>query len=325
MISIIIPVYNAESYLDKCIESVITQTYTDWECILINDGSKDNSASICDSWVKKDSRISVIHQPNKGVSAARNRGIKESKGEFIVFIDSDDWVEPNYLSDMLNAILKYNSDLVITGQIHHKPKRNITIFKPQEILFFELTKNSTSDFIKNIGFFYGPYSKIFKANIIKNNNIRFPIDLSLGEDLSFNFQYLEYTKSILCLPVANYNYRILNSGSLTSIYRDNTFEIHYHLFKIRKIFFQRKNMWNNISKKYLYNQLWGIIYDALFNKKDITLTYIQSVLNITEITEIKNWEKEFVSSRWIKYLIKYKQSIPLYLILKFKNKQKIWK
>lgn len=317
MISIIIPVYNAESYLDKCIESVITQTYTDWECILINDGSKDNSASICDSWVKKDSRISVIHQPNKGVSAARNRGIKESKGEFIVFIDSDDWVEPNYLSDMLNAILKYNSDLVITGQIHHKPKRNITIFKPQEILFFELTKNSTSDFIKNIGFFYGPYSKIFKADIIKKNNIKFPIDFSLGEDLLFNFQYLENIKYILCLPVANYNYRILNSGSLTSIYRDNTFDIQYYQWKVQQEFLISRDMWNEISQKHFYKKLWGIVYNGLFNKINPSYTYINKIVNIKETTELRKWNEEFSCPLWIKKLILNKHRILLFLILNY--------
>ena len=102
MISVIVPVYNAAPYLDQCIESIVKQTYTDWECILINDGSTDKSGEICDKWGKFDSRFRIIHQINQGVSATRNRGIKESKGEYIVFIDSDDWVSPNYLKDMIN-------------------------------------------------------------------------------------------------------------------------------------------------------------------------------------------------------------------------------
>ena len=111
MISIIIPVYNVSQYLNECIQSVVNQSYKDFECILIDDGSSDGSEIICDQWEQKDSRIKVIHQPNQGVSKARNRGIAEVQGEYITFIDSDDWIDSNYLNALLQPIEKYNVDL----------------------------------------------------------------------------------------------------------------------------------------------------------------------------------------------------------------------
>lgn len=320
MISIIIPVYNVEKYLNQCIESIISQTYTEWECILVNDGSKDNSGKICDSWAKKESRIYVIHQINQGVSAARNKGIKESKGEYIVFIDSDDWVEPNYLSDMLRGMFKNNNpDLVVTGNNHHiTPERTIS-YKPNKELYSTLSNDITSDFIKNIGLFYGPTSLLYKASIIKDYKIRFPEDYSLGEDLLFNFQYLSKVKYVLFIPIANYNYRIQEFGSLSSIYRDNTFYIHYQQWKIQKEFLKNKDMWNEISQEHFYTELWGIIYNGLFNKLNPSYTYIKSILNIDELKGLKKWENKFQCSKWIKKLILYKQSILLYFFLNAKK------
>ncbi len=319
MISIIIPVYNAEPYLDQCIESVTSQIYKDWECILINDGSKDSSGSICDKWSQRDQRIRVVHQLNKGVSVARNRGIKESKGEFIVFIDSDDWVEPNYLSDLIDNMIE-NIDIIISGNNQYKQNKKIITYKPTNKNIIEFSSNSTAAFIKNIELLYGPYSKLYRTKTIKKNNILFPEDYSLGEDLLFNFQYLNYTQKIGYIPKANYNYRILNAGSLTSIYRDNTFDIHYHLYLARKSFFINKKIWNSISKRYLFNQLWGIIYDALFYKKNITYKNIKSILEIEDIKELRLWSKDFNCSKWIKFLILHKQCILLYLFFKFNKK-----
>lgn len=110
-ISVIVPVYNTEKYLDRCIRSIINQTFSDFELILVDDGSKDNSGFICDEWEKKDSRIKVIHQKNAGAGAARNAGLRVAKGEYIGFVDSDDWIEPQMYEVMYNAIEKYSADV----------------------------------------------------------------------------------------------------------------------------------------------------------------------------------------------------------------------
>lgn len=316
MISIIIPVYNVAPYLDQCLESVIIQTYKDWECILIDDGSKDNSGEICDKWGKIDSRFRIIHQINQGVSAARNRGIKESRGEYIVFIDSDDWVSPNYLFDMLNAIDK-NNDLVVSGNNHYYPNGEIETFKPTNKQNIELSAKNTSFFIKNIGLLYGPTSLLYKSTIIKNFTILFPTEYSLGEDLLFNFQYLEKVKHIQYIPFANYNYRIINSGSLTSIYRDNTFDIHSHQWKVQKDFLINKGMWNEYSQFFFSLKLWGIIYNGIFSSQKNELQHIKRILNIKEGEILKSTYYSFKCSQWIKLLIINKHYILLFLIIKF--------
>ena len=111
LVSIIVPVYNAERYLHRCIDSVLAQTYTNFELLLINDGSKDNSGEICDKYAVKDSRIRVFHKENGGVSSARNMGIDEAKGEWLSFIDSDDWIEPTMYEKMLQELIGNNADI----------------------------------------------------------------------------------------------------------------------------------------------------------------------------------------------------------------------
>ena len=113
LISVIVPVYNVEKYLDKCINSLINQSYNNLEIILIDDGSTDNCGEICDKYALKDNRIKVIHKKNEGLSAARNLGISISKGDYIIFIDSDDWVDKEILLKLLNLIKKYNSDIAV--------------------------------------------------------------------------------------------------------------------------------------------------------------------------------------------------------------------
>ena len=116
MVSIIIPIYNSEDFLDSCIESIINQNYKDFELILIDDGSKDNSWNICQQWVGKDCRINIYRQDNKGASSARNLGLDVAKGEWILYVDSDDKVLPNYVSNLINAVEKdSNNVLAISG------------------------------------------------------------------------------------------------------------------------------------------------------------------------------------------------------------------
>lgn len=198
MISIIVPVYNGEKKLHKCINSIIAQTFKDWELILVNDGSKDNSGEICDSFSQKDSRIKVIHQKNGGVSKARNSGINVAKGEFIVFADADDWVEPNYLKALIS---ESQYDLVITAY-YYRPKRHIAFnydlsFKGKEIRNFLVYK-----YLSNCS----PWGKLYKRSIIEKGQIRFDESLKCYEDFVFILSYLLHCNSIRLLPTATYNY-----------------------------------------------------------------------------------------------------------------------
>ena len=321
MISIIIPIYNSASYLNQCIESILNQTYTDWECILINDGSKDNSGNICDNWTKRDDRIHVIHQTNQGVSAARNRGIQESKGEYITFIDSDDWVNKTYLYDLINGIKDSKTDLVVSGLVQEYTNGNNKKFVFPNSIIYEISSNHILEFVEmnKLALFYGPVAKLYKSYIIKNNNIEFPIDYSYGEDLIFNYQYLNHIHRISNIPVNNYHYRIVGEGTLSSIYRENQFDIDYSQWKILHNFYCIKNIWNTLSKEYMYQRLWGIVYDGIFSCKNINYFEIKKILNLKEINELSNWKHIFKCALWIKICILHRFNTIMYILLKIKS------
>lgn len=223
MVSIIIPVYNLENYIEKCIRSVINQTYNNIQIIVIDDGSTDSTGKICDELGKSDSRVLVIHTSNNGVSKARNIGIGRAVGDWIVFLDADDFISSNYIEIMYQSIAD-NSDceLVLCGYTEHKgtKKKEVSFFKSndlnlrnkafllQRILGVEDSKWSNG---KRFGC---PWGKMYKASVIKNGSIRFPEDLSMGEDMIFNLSYVECMKGIsIYNNVCTYNYIVRRSSA----------------------------------------------------------------------------------------------------------------
>ena len=211
MISIIIPVYNVAPYLDQCLESVINQTYTDWECILVNDGSTDNSGDICDSWAQKDNRIHVIHQNNSGVSVARNKGLDIARGEFITFIDSDDWIDKFFLESMFKH--SKDSDLVVSGLIRNYQNSTTAEYTPLYTEYFPINEHQIDKFVdlNKKSLLFAPHEKLYRADIINTYHIRFTIGCNYGEDLLFNYEYLQYVKNISTIAIALYHYRVLEN------------------------------------------------------------------------------------------------------------------
>lgn len=190
MISIIVPVYNVEKYLTACVESVIAQTYQDWELLLIDDGSPDNSGKICDDYAAKDSRIRVFHKENGGVSSARNLGLDEAKGEWICFIDSDDYVSIDYLSyiDETYDIVFVESKTITThGDIKDKDRLEECCYSSAEETKEFLSKNLNKSIVRV------PWGKILKREFI--GNTRFKEGQRIGEDTIFDFQlYQKFPK-----------------------------------------------------------------------------------------------------------------------------------
>lgn len=324
MISIIIPVYNTELYLEKCIQSVISQSYKNWECILINDGSKDSSGSICDKWKEKDNRIRVIHQENQGVSTTRNRGINESKGEFITFVDSDDWLENKYLEDLYNEIKSNNTDLVVSGIIRNTLSQTEHIIASTKGIF-KISPQYIDEFNDlNIKYLlFPPYAKLYKKEIIEYNNIRYNKDFSYGEDLLFNYTYLNHVKNYSVIKKANYHYRILGNNSLSSQIRINQFDIDYYQWKLLYNFYFNHKLCNESSKVYLYNRLWGIIYDGIFlcpKFKKISHKYINNILSTKEILSLFRYYNSYHCSTWIKLCILFRFSSVFYIYFKLTNK-----
>lgn len=214
LVSIIVPVYNVERYLPRCIESILRQTYTNFELILVDDGTPDRSGIICDKYAEKDSRIKVIHKENGGVSTARNAGIDAAQGEWITFIDSDDWVSYDYLEHLTNPLNNYEHDLIV-GK---KQTRSMCI-DGEESLPIHITKEKCSnlEFLKIFDFieFMGPWMKLFSKSIIDTNNLRFISGIAMAEDAIFVAMYLKYCKSIFMTGKVIYYYNRLNELSVT--------------------------------------------------------------------------------------------------------------
>ena len=324
MVSIIIPIYNAERHLEQCLESIFSQTYNDFECILIDDGSTDSSSSICDQWMKKDLRFRVIHKKNEGVSAARNDGLAIAKGEKILFVDSDDWLEDGYIAEMANHC--GNADMTVSGQIREYGNGKQKIFKPHQTSSFLLNSENTTIFTQlcKDWLLYAPHEKLFRRDIIEQNGIRFKVGCNYGEDLTFNFEYLYHVKVISLVNKALYHYRI-GADSLSTRFRPNQFDEDYGQWHILSTFFQKRQLWNEESKPYLYKRLWGIVYNGIFlypQLKDTPSSYIEHILSIPEIEGLKEHEREFRCSSWIKWMILHRQSKALNMYFNFVKSSK---
>ncbi len=322
MISVIIPVYNVEKYLDECIKSVIDQSYTDFECILIDDGSTDKSGKICDDWAKADSRIKVVHQENQGVSAARNKGIEISQGEYIVFIDSDDWVEANYLSDLMPD---ETSDLVVSGDYVDRDGKCLGANIPLADKRFHFAPDAIDDIhhLLKSHLIFGPIVKRFKSEIIKNNNIKYNSLYNYGEDLLFVFEYLKYVDIISTITKPSYHYRQHSNETLSKKYRADFFEINYYQYAvIRDLLIQKKVYKDNILE-YLYTRLWGIIYDSIFQYRAVDFKDLyrhnRMILSILEITDRLFQNADFECSGWIKALIIHRLPLLLTITLRMKR------
>jgi glycosyltransferase involved in cell wall biosynthesis len=212
IISIIVPVYKVEPYLRRCIDSILAQTFTDFECILINDGSPDNCPVICDEYAKKDGRVVVIHQENKGVSAARNAGLDKAKGEWIGFVDSDDWCDEGMFQFLYENAIKYDADISIGGfrtvssdgnAKNIKHKKSIHILNGNEAIIKMFAPSA-----------FGGYSwnKFIKSSLL--NHLRYDESKKYMEDVLLFYTLFKYVKRIIYVDIPYYNY-VSNTESIT--------------------------------------------------------------------------------------------------------------
>ena len=227
-VSVIVPVYKVEKYIGKCIESILSQTFKDFELILVDDGSPDSSGAICDQYAQKDARIRVFHKKNGGVSSARNYGLKEAKGRWLCFIDSDDNVDNTYLQDF--EIEKEDAEMYMQGYKHVMDGMVIRQFD-----FKRLTSNNIADilaysednFIINSSCF-----KLYRKDIVMDNRIQFDLNTSYGEDHLFSLAYLLHVSKVKFTQAVGYNYRIAD-GSLTHIIKKSN-QLTYYITKSRE-------------------------------------------------------------------------------------------
>ena len=207
-ISIIIPVYNAGKYLADCLESIRRQRMTSYEVVLIDDGSTDDSAAICDAYAEQDSRFSVIHKTNAGVSSARNEGLKVAKGEYVMFVDSDDLVAEDSL-DFMSAATENNPDFVVGGfaimeedSLSGKVLPTASGYFQQENIsdFFDSTMLSCGELYR------GPWAKLYRLSLIRSRSLTFDVNLSYGEDKLFVYEYLRHVSSAASVNLSVYRY-----------------------------------------------------------------------------------------------------------------------
>lgn len=226
LVSIVVPVYNAHKYLYRCVKSITDQTYKNLEIILVDDGSHDNSPKLCDKWAEKDSRIKAVHQKNMGAGIARNTGLNNATGEYILFVDSDDYLSETAVDECVSNAKEHNSDAVIFAQtIFHDDKsdRVIKLTAPKEEFEREAVRNELLPKMFTYGMDIGisVWAKMFKLNIIAENNIRFLSEREYySEDALF---VLEYFSKINKATVINKNmyFYYSNDNSLSKTYQED--------------------------------------------------------------------------------------------------------
>lgn len=297
--SFIVPIYNSSLYLSECINSILNQDYNNYEIILINDGSTDDSIDICNEYRKKYKNIKLINQKNSGVSIARNNGIQNSNGEYILFVDSDDTIEKNYLSMIEKNIM---DDLTCFGYTLFSKKGKITCvlnetLNNNQIISDILTSNNIGGYLWN---------KVFKSTIIKENDLYFEKNIAYCEDLLFVYNYLKCCNSFKYINKSLYNYRLRKSSVSSNFFnKKNSSILTVYKYIIKDNYYT--NIIDYLKYSYLrsYYQLQGYV------EKDDDF-----------VKEILNDEKDVVSKQNFKEILKYnliKKHLKIYKrILKLK-------
>lgn len=207
-ISVIIPVYNAEKYIGRCVDSVLAQTFTDWELILVNDGSKDSSLSICQTHAQKDSRIRVIDKSNGGPSSARNRGLEVAMGEYVYFMDADDWIEDTFLERFFYVNANDNNiyDIVFQGFVREFPDGRKEKSFAMDADTSTMSKEEIICKLYKEHVYGWAWCKVFRKEIIERYHLRFDESLRLWEDELFTTEFLKYAKTIRTVESHLYHY-----------------------------------------------------------------------------------------------------------------------
>lgn len=229
-VSIIIPVYNSALYLNDCLSSVCGQTYTNLEIILVNDGSTDNSAELCQRFAAQDSRISIIHQNNQGVSTARNAGKKQATGDYLLFVDSDDRMCPSMIERMVTVAQTHQSDVVVCGIQFFQESCRITLPMSTGPIQSYSSQDALRLFLRNQVFELGAWNKLIRADIAQE--LFFEPNRRSNEDKFFCFQLFTRAKTVILLQEPLYCYRANDASASHRSFDDRWFDNHYFAEKI---------------------------------------------------------------------------------------------
>lgn len=321
LISVVIPVYNVEKYLKQCIDSVMNQDYKELEIILVNDGSTDKSGEICDEYAKQYSNIKVVHKTNAGLGMARNTGLEHITGEYVTFLDSDDYIDSDLISNLYNGINKNNVDMCKSGFRRITDEKEILVVVEYENKVYDGDKAKQELFPRMIGSMPDKKDSIemcvcaamYKSELIKTNKLQFPSERQyISEDLVFNMHYMQNAKGACTIPYVGYNYR-LNPASLTQRYREDRFDAFCFFYKEMERMLTEygysKNIMLRLQRMFFIYMRMAIAQEK---KKVSGFKAKESIANIKKICR-----NEFVQKILKEYPIKkigFKQRIFLYLM-----------
>lgn len=279
MISIIIPVYNAEKYLERCLESVLKQSYSRWEVILIDDGSSDKSPIICNKFAEKDTRFRVIHQVNQGICCARNVGLQIASGEWFTFLDHDDWLPKDALKILHKKITDLKADLIcgnfsrvlISGSKQDRKESQTFVCSVQDA-------DAMAQFLPLI---YTPWAKLYRTSILKKNELLFSTDVNIIEDCYFVFRFIRYCSVVASIPDDVYYWSHINSSSESRHYHDNINYCYYKAYEQRLMIFKNETVLP-LKEEMVYLH----IFEAVCNYYINNLPKEDAVEKIKETAEI---------------------------------------
>lgn len=339
LVSIVLPIFNVERYLDRCMDSVVNQTYKNIEIIMVDDGSTDSCGQKCDEWSKRDSRIKVIHKNNEGLGYARNTGLANASGDYIVFFDSDDYIALNTISKLVDSANKYNSDIVIFGfsrvnakgniQYNMIPESSLEVFKGNEILSIVLpdllSKGRNAKKIKNL--WVSTWVNMFSIELIKRADWKFVSEREIiAEDVYSLLDLYSDVNTVSIVKEALYYY-CENQTSLTQVYRKDRFgKINYFYDKCMELISKKNynvDICNNLSYIYLANIIGAL---KLIVNSDLSLkskylevdTIVKDKSLIGALNKIDLKTEEFSRKLLIKKMLE-KRTLSVFLLLIFKT------
>lgn len=283
LFSIVVPIYNVEKYLSQCIESVLNQDFSDFELILVDDGSTDSSGEICDEYAKNDDRIRVIHKLNGGVSDARNIGISKANGEFVCFLDSDDFMAKFAISDLADFLM--NNDNIDMITCAHIDEYNDGSTKVQLLPLDSLTENmNRSEFLLKLynsnGAYWAPWKNLYRKSVIEKNNLKFEKGLNCSEDCDFFMEFVNCGEKFTIFNTPIVHYRIDREGSITNNVSKSA------LLDRLKVYSKHYCIFNNLGDTHQYMKVF-------FSNKFANGIYpLYQLTNKTEINEVTTYIKE---------------------------------
>ena len=326
MISIVIPVYNAEAFLAKMLESILQQSYCDYEIVLVNDGSKDNSSAVCHSFAEKYSCIKVFDRENGGASAARNFGAQQATGEFVWFMDSDDQLAKDALQTAVDLQKKYDADVVIGGMNFCFTEEGITKPKAleQELLIpaQEFAQHYSVLFGKN--YISSLCNKLIRRSVISDNDLQMIPQLHMYEDYIYCMDLLLKCQTVICTPVIFYQYLLREGHSLSRRYRPDTLGMFCILHERITLYKQTLN--NIAAERSLDRQIIYLAYECVKNEarcKQAPLKNIRMLINHPNFKSAMRLScTGAMQYRIAHFLMKHRCAFALWLYLKLAGKDK---